>query len=235
MNQRHIFGTVFWLESAIAGGVFVVIAIILLVSLVRRRARVGLVASQRQDNRKLEISYAVVLAAFAAFLVSYTAWQNHRETGANASTAPAGHASSSAQGSGAPSKPVTVNVTAFQWCWQFGYPQAPGSLKVSDNCQGGKVPTLVVPTGREIRIHLTSKDVIHSMWVPALRYKMDAFPDHVNSFTIKIDKAGRWVGRCAEFCGERHSKMHFWLKAVPPDEYKHWVQQHAAHAGGAQA
>ncbi|RCG17389.1 cytochrome c oxidase subunit II [Streptomyces diacarni] len=88
------------------------------------------------------------------------------------------------------------------------------------------MPTLVVPTGRTVRINLTSLDVIHSLWVPALRYKMDAFPDHTNSFTFTVDKEGRWIGRCAEFCGDRHHAMEFWLKAVSPEEYDDWVSQH---------
>ncbi|WP_245979851.1 cytochrome c oxidase subunit II [Streptomyces diacarni] len=94
------------------------------------------------------------------------------------------------------------------------------------NCRDGRLPTLVVPTGRTVRINLTSLDVIHSLWVPALRYKMDAFPDHTNSFTFTVDKEGRWIGRCAEFCGDRHHAMEFWLKAVSPEEYDDWVSQH---------
>ena len=106
---------------------------------------------------------------------------------------------------------------------------------MSGTCRHGDLPTLVVPTGRNIKLRLTSKDVIHSMWIPALRYKMDVFPNHHNSFTLAFDREGRWRGRCAEFCGLRHRSMDFWIKAVSPDEYRKWVQSHAAGPTGAAA
>jgi heme/copper-type cytochrome/quinol oxidase subunit 2 len=89
---------------------------------------------------------------------------------------------------------------------------------------------MVVPVGQPVTIKVRSTDVIHSWWVPELRYKMDAFPGHTNTFTIKVDRAGRWIGRCAEFCGDRHYEMDFWLKAVPADEYQRWLS-----SGGASA
>jgi heme/copper-type cytochrome/quinol oxidase subunit 2 len=119
----------------------------------------------------------------------------------------------------------SVDVTAFRWCWTFAYPGH--DRHTTGSCAHGERPTMVVPVGEAITIRLRSADVIHAWWVPELRYKMDAFPDHTNTFTIKVDRAGRWIGRCAEFCGDRHYEMDFWLKAVPADEYQRWL------AGGA--
>jgi cytochrome c oxidase subunit 2 len=83
---------------------------------------------------------------------------------------------------------------------------------------------------------MTSRDVIHSLWVPRLRYKRDIFPHHVNTFTLTVDREGRWVGRCGEFCGDRHHTMDFWFKAVSPAAYDKWLAQHAgAPAGGTPA
>ncbi|MEV6793288.1 cytochrome c oxidase subunit II [Streptomyces sp. NPDC051320] len=218
MNRRHIFGQVFGLESVIAGVVFLLILGIVFFSVARRRARPGIDPSHRANRPKLEKCYVVVLAAIAASLVAYTAWQNHREQRA------------------AQQSPVRVNVTAFQWCWKFSYPQASKPVSTTSNCRGGKLPTLVVPTGRTIQVTVTSRDVIHSLWVPALRYKMDAFPDHKNTFTITMDREGRWIGRCAEFCGERHAEMHFWFKAVSPEKYSKWLAaQSGAQTAGAAA
>ncbi|MFI8849762.1 cytochrome c oxidase subunit II [Streptomyces sp. 891-h] len=231
MEQRRIFEQVFTTESAIAGFVFLVVLCALAYSLVRRRAGAGVLPSPHAERQRLETLYLVVLAAVAAFLVVYTASANDREH-------PGAHAHGGGRAAGK-ARPVTVDVTAFQWCWKFAHPTPgtprAGTASTTANCRNGHLPTLVVPTGRTVRLRITSRDVIHSLWVPALRYKMDAFPDHTNSFTLKIDEEGKWIGRCAEFCGDRHHSMDFWLKAVSPDEYENWVQQHqqAAPTGAA--
>ncbi|GAB1333678.1 hypothetical protein ACE1SV_02680 [Streptomyces sp. E-15] len=206
MRQRHIFTTVFALESAVACFVFLAVLAVLAHSLLRRHAGRGVRPSERSERPRVEAYYVGVLAAFAVFLVAWTAWQNHRER----------HAPEAA--------PLRVDVTGFQWCWTFAYPHSPDHRRITGTCRGRtRMPTLVVPTGRSVQLRLTSRDVIHSFWVPDLRYKMDAFPDHVNTLTLTLDHTGRWRGRCAEFCGQRHSTMDFWIKAVPPREYDRWL------------
>ncbi|MER6979116.1 cytochrome c oxidase subunit II [Streptomyces carpinensis] len=205
MIQRRVFGTVFTLESAVAAFVFLVVLALVCHAVVRRRAGRQPTPSDRPQRPVLEKYYVGVLAAFAAFLVAWTAWQNHEEHRPPNRT------------------PVRVDVMGFQWCWKFGYPQSPAKVSVTGTCRGKDLPTLVVPTGRPVELRLTSNDVIHSLWVPDLRYKMDAFPDHVNTFTLTLDHEGRWRGRCAEFCGERHYAMDFWIKAVSPEEYDRYL------------
>ncbi|PZH04846.1 cytochrome c oxidase subunit II [Streptomyces sp. NTH33] len=217
MKQRHIFGDVFALESIVACFVFAIVLLLFGYALIRRRAGRRFTASPKAERPRLEAYYVGVLAAFVVFLVSWTAWQNHRE-----------HRPPAAE-------PVRVDVTGFQWCWQFSYPQSPERRSVLANCQGDNLPTLVVPTGRPVQVRLTSHDVIHSFWVPQLRYKMDAFPNHVNTFTFRLDHKGRWLGKCAEFCGERHYAMHFWVKAVSPEEYDRFLHGQASGGGGAAA
>lgn len=220
MNQRHVFGEVLTVETAIASFVFVVILALLAVAVIRRRAGAGRPPSQRHERPRLESFYLSVLGAAAVFLVVYTALANHREHETDAH------------------RPTTrVDVTAFQWCWKFTYPEPRAKeVSVTGNCRDQRFPTLVVPTGSTIEVHLTAEDVIHSMWIPALRYKMDAFPHHTNTFTLTFDREGRWRGRCAEFCGLRHQAMDFWVKAVSPAKYKQWLSSHAqASSAGAAA
>jgi cytochrome c oxidase subunit 2 len=218
VKQRHIFGDVFALESIVASLVFVIVLLLFGYALILRRAGRRFTASPKAERPRLEAYYVGVLVAFAVFLVSWTAWQNHRE-----------HRPPAAE-------PVRVDVTGFQWCWQFGYPQSPNRRTVTATCRDGDLPTVVVPTGRPVQLRLTSNDVIHSLWIPQLRYKMDAFPDHVNTFTLTLDKEGRWQGKCAEFCGLLHYRMHFWIKAVSPEEYDRWLHgQTSAGGGGAAA
>ncbi|MES4908632.1 MULTISPECIES: cytochrome c oxidase subunit II [unclassified Streptomyces] len=218
MNRRHVFDQVFTLELALAAIVFVTVLGALLYSVVRRRAGSGVSPSRRAERPRMESYYVAVLAVVAVFLVVYTALANHHERHAPAHR-----------------PTVRVDVTAYQWCWQFAHPRArERAVSTTATCRDGRLPTLVVPTGRTVRIELTSRDVIHSLWVPALRYKMDAFPDHVNTFTLTFDREGRWIGRCAEFCGQRHHSMDFWLKAVSPRKYATWLHEHSqAGTGGA--
>jgi cytochrome c oxidase subunit 2 len=159
----------------------------------------------------------VLLAGVAGFLVYFTASANGRET---RSQAPATLPS-------AP-PPVPVAVNAFQWCWEFRYADAP--VTVTGACEQGRYPTVVVPAGRPVQFRLASRDVVHSFWIPALNAKMDAFPDHVNNLTMTFDQPGEWLGRCAEYCGTYHTTMDFHIRAVPPEEYQRWLQQHRSAA-----
>jgi cytochrome c oxidase subunit 2 len=115
-------------------------------------------------------------------------------------------------------------VTGFQWCWRFHYVQS--GITITATCQNGNNPTLVVPAGRPIRFTATSDDVIHSFWVPQFRFKMDAFPHHVNSFVMTVPHPGLWLGHCAEFCGEDHAFMTFHLRAVSQSVFAQWQQAH---------
>jgi cytochrome c oxidase subunit 2 len=120
-----------------------------------------------------------------------------------------------------------VEVVAFKWNWQFNYrdgvgPQAhtvASTLGSSD-----VVPLLVLPTGRRIRIEQTSKDVVHSFWVPELLFKRDVFPGSIrNQFEMTLDREGRYVGRCAELCGTYHAFMQFELVAVSPQRFDQYL------------
>lgn len=210
MIFHQIFSHVLWVEGLIAGGVFVVVLALLLFALARRRAGSGREPSRTSKRNKLELAYVVLLAGVAGFLVYFTASANGQES---ISPGPS---------------PARVAVTAYRWCWQFRYPGHPADIH--GECTTGKYPTMVVPTGRPVELTLTSRDVIHSFWVPALSVKMDTYPDHTNVLTLNFDKPGRWQGRCAEFCGTYHTTMDFYLKAVSPDQYRQWLQAHGGAA-----
>jgi cytochrome c oxidase subunit 2 len=129
-----------------------------------------------------------------------------------------------------------VEVVAFKWNWQFNYRDGVGpdaGTVASTTGTSEEVSVLVLPTGRTVRFELMSQDVVHSFWVPELLFKRDVFPgDLRNSFelTVRVDREGSYVGRCAELCGTYHSMMTFELRAVPPEQYDRYL---AALAGGA--
>ncbi|MDT5037229.1 MAG: cytochrome c oxidase subunit [Micromonosporaceae bacterium] len=123
---------------------------------------------------------------------------------------------------------VTVEVVAFKWNWQFRYldstAQGADGQPVSTSGASDYVPVLVVPTHKSILFYETSKDVIHSFWVPELLFKRDVFPGNVqNKFQVTIDREGAYVGRCAELCGAYHSMMNFEVRAVTPDQYTRFI------------
>lgn len=125
--------------------------------------------------------------------------------------------------------PVVVEVVAFKWNWQFNYRDGEGvdaNTVASTLGTSDVIPVLVLPTGTPIRFEETSKDVIHSFWVPELLFKRDVFPGNVrNVFEVEsIDQEGAYVGRCAELCGTYHSMMNFELRAVSPENYERFLQ-----------
>jgi cytochrome c oxidase subunit 2 len=130
---------------------------------------------------------------------------------------------------------VTVNVTGFQWSWQFSYPdfKTSSGQPVTVVGQAGGKPVLVIPTSRTVRFNLSSPDVIHSFWVPAFLYKKDVMPGYHNMFQVNATKTGTYEGRCAELCGVDHSRMLFQLKVVTPEEFQSFISSQQA-TGGAQ-
>lgn len=203
MPFRRTFGDVLSFEGAVAGAVFAVIFIIMVVAVIKYRARPGREASQKTEHPRIEAVYAVVLFAVAIVIVTVTAR-------ANANDYPKG-----------PPPKLHVTVTGFQWCWSFHYVEP--NVTVTASCSDGDYPVLELPVGERVEITTTSDDVIHSFWVPHFRYKMDAEPNHRNTFDITIPSAGKWMGHCAELCGLGHATMLFYLKATPADQYQQWI------------
>ncbi|MFJ6674210.1 cytochrome c oxidase subunit II [Actinosynnema sp. NPDC091369] len=128
---------------------------------------------------------------------------------------------------------VTVDVIAFQWNWEFQYPQhktEASDLPVSTVGTSGEIPLLVVPQGKSIRFNLRSTDVIHSFYVPEFHFKRDVFPEpeknnQDNAFQIdRIDRTGSFVGRCAELCGTYHAVMNFEVRALEPADYDRYME-----------
>ncbi len=132
--------------------------------------------------------------------------------------------------SGDPSKDaMPINVTGFQWRWQFAYPDivGPNGKPVSE------MDTLHIPAGREIGIQLNSPDVIHSFWVPKLAGKTDVIPGRTNHMWLKANNPGEYSGQCAEFCGgspggEGHPTMRMTVIVLSPEDFQAWAQSKMA-------
>lgn len=209
MNLPLRFDHTFRVEVIVASVVFGLIGLALLFAVTRSFTRWGR-ASQTHEFTKTEASYTAILAVVAAGLITFSLTEN---------TSP--H----------PRPQLVVNVTGFQWCWRFAYQGT--SVSVTGNCVNGQIPTMVVPTDEVIRFNVSSADVIHAFWVPALRYKTFAYPNFVNSFEAKIAHPGNWLGECSEFCGLYHYAMHFRVAAVSPAQFTSWLHGQQAATGPA--
>ncbi|MFD4955917.1 cytochrome c oxidase subunit II [Streptomyces sp. NPDC058451] len=85
---------------------------------------------------------------------------------------------------------------------------------------GNPGPTMWLPKGKTVRFILTSRDVIHSFWVLPFLMKQDVIPGHTNSFQVTPTMEGTFRGKCAELCGQDHSRMLFNVKVVSPERYE---------------
>lgn len=122
--------------------------------------------------------------------------------------------------------PVSIRATGFRWSWQFEYEGEHVTVQGTPD----RPPELVVPTGEPIRITVVSVDVMHAFYVPAFLFKRDAFPGLTNRFEVTVRDPGTYLGECAEFCGLDHARMLFTVRAVPPAEFRAWLEQ--ARRGG---
>jgi cytochrome c oxidase subunit 2 len=104
-----------------------------------------------------------------------------------------------------------VYVDAKQWMWKFAYPDGRSSND-----------TLTVPVGRPIKLVMTSRDVIHSFYVPAFRLKQDVLPGRYTTLWFEAKEAGVFPIWCAEYCGVSHSLMRGQVVVLSASDYVEW-------------
>ncbi|HEY1518037.1 MAG TPA: cytochrome c oxidase subunit II [Solirubrobacteraceae bacterium] len=203
VSTRDEYDHLFSIYVPIAIGVFLLIVFVVVISVVIFRRRPVERAARWHEHNLVEGSYALLLACVAAFLLYLTFSAEHQvDTVANRER-PA----------------LTVDVTASKWEWTFTYPAYGFSVRSGTV---GRQP-LVVPADEPVRFNLTSVDVIHSFWIPALRYKHDAIPGSTQVTTLLFSK-GSFPGQCAEFCGLRHADMTFTARAVSRAKFVTWAR-----------
>ena len=123
-----------------------------------------------------------------------------------------------------PPADVHVQVTAKQFNWEVTYPGPDGKLGTHDDLEMEN--EVHVPVNKVIIVHLKSKDVIHSFFLPNFRLKQDAVPGREIQAWFQATKPGRYELPCAELCGFGHSGMRGWVYVHPADEYDKWVKEH---------
>ncbi len=111
-----------------------------------------------------------------------------------------------------PRNALEVYATGRQWMWKFQHPS--GQREINE---------LHVPVGRAVKITMASEDVIHSLWFPAFRVKMDVLPNRYRTMWFQATKTGRFHIFCAEYCGTSHSGMIGTVVVMEPTDYQRWL------------
>lgn len=224
----HLNNYGFWMMIGIG---FVVFSV-MIIAMIFHRKGAGHQAAQFHENTVLEVTWTIIPILILIALAIPAARILVKETNA--------------------SDPVmNVEITGYQWLWQYNYVQQGFSYfsKLSESSNEARmldskvspfsVPhylrsvdhPLVLPTGEKIRLLITGNEVIHSWYVPDFAFKMDAIPGIVNQGWIKIDKPGIYRGGCTELCGRGHAFMAIVVIAEPPAEYQKWLAAMKASKG----
>jgi cytochrome c oxidase subunit II len=210
---------IFWLTLV----VFIAVQAVFIVYLVKYRRRPGHRAYYCHGNNVLEIVWTSipVLIFLGLAIYSNRLWAELH--------------------SDPPPDALQVNVSAFQFGWDFRYPGADGKLgaveidQISNENKFGVAQAdpagkddftsteLVIPFGKPINIVLNSRDVIHSFYVPFFRLYQDALPGRTISWVwFKVERPGNFELACSQLCGTGHYNMKAPIRVVSQEEYDKW-------------
>jgi cytochrome c oxidase subunit II len=195
--------SLFYLIYYITAVAFILVTVLMVVFLIMYRAKEGRRAVYSHGNTTLEIIWTIVPAAILIVLsfMSVSTWAKVKRH--------------------VPESDFELNVAAKQFNWEVVYPGPDGKLNTEDDVKFDN--DLHVPVNKVVRVHLTSKDVIHSFFLPSLRLKQDAVPGRSILVWFEATKPGKYELPCAELCGFGHSGMKGWLYVHTPEEYAKWA------------
>jgi cytochrome c oxidase subunit II len=220
----------FAITYALMGIVFIAAQLALGLFVWKYRDKQALKSHYSHGDTGLELTWTVLTAILfiGLNLAGAKAWSEQRFTPASADA-------------------VRVEVTGVQFAWYFRYPGPDGKFaKVNpaeiDASAGNEAAigvdttdpaaaddvvtgTMVVPVDREVEVLLRAQDVIHSFYVPSMRFKQDAVPGLVIPMHFRPTKVGDYEFACAELCGLGHYKMHGMLKVVSQQDYEKWIAE----------
>lgn len=181
--------------------VFIIVEGILLYTVFRFRAKPNAaIPAQIHGNLRVEILWTII-PALIVLVISVLTF-NTQAQNAEPILNPAADT-------------LYIKGVGHQWYFEFQYPDQ----------QIVTGTDLYIPTGRQVVMELTGRDVIHNFWVPKLAGKTDMIPSHTNRLAFRTENPGIYRGQCAEFCGTDHALMGFNVIALPPEQYQNWVSQ----------
>jgi cytochrome c oxidase subunit II len=213
MEQISRFNTfLFWLTTAIALFVLILLAIII----VRFNTRANPNPSRTTHNTPLEIMWTIVPVIILATIAvpSFRLLFSQLDV--------------------PPHPDLTVKATGKQWFWSYNYPDNGNfefdSLMVADkDLKPGQLRLLtvdnemVVPVNKVVHVLVTGADVIHSFAVPSFGIRIDAVPGRMNETWFKATTEGTFYGQCSELCGKDHSFMPIVVRVVNEGDFNKWL------------
>ena len=195
----------FYLIYYITGAVFVLVTVLLVAFLVMYRQKPGRRAVYSHGNTTLEMVWTIVpsLILIVLTFLSIPTWSKIK--------------------SHIPESDLHIRITAKQFNWEVLYTGLDGKFDTADDQTFDN--EVHVPTGKAVVLHLRSRDVIHSVFIPTARFKQDAVPGREIVQWIEVTKPGKYEIPCAELCGFGHSGMKGYLFVHTPEEYQKWVKE----------
>jgi cytochrome c oxidase subunit 2 len=196
----------FTIGAIVVGGITLALIVY---AAVRYKAREGdrSLPRQSQYHLPMEIIYTVIPVLIVLVLFAFTVVVENNVTAL-------------------PSPAVTIRVDASQWGWKFTYP---GPVSVAG--QTTSTPTMVMPENEQVRVILTSQDVIHAFYVRDFNFSRQALPGIVNEFTFNATQTGLFFGQCTQYCGLYHSVMFFQVQVMTQPDYAAWLRSQQTLAG----
>jgi cytochrome c oxidase subunit 2 len=198
----------FFLIYYITATTFIIVTVLMLWFLWRYRDRGNRRATYTHGNTTLEIIWTVIPAAILIVIsfMSVSTWAKVKRE--------------------APATDFEVGVTAKQFNWEIAYPGPDGKLGSEDDVKFDN--DIHVPANKIVRVHIGATDVIHSLFIPNLRFKQDAVPGRTILAWFEATKPGRYELPCAELCGFGHSGMKGWLHVHTAEDYSKWAAENLA-------
>ncbi|MCH7403126.1 cytochrome c oxidase subunit II [Belliella kenyensis] len=228
----------FWITMAVTGIVFIITHILLFIFPYKYQYKESRKATFYPDNNKLEVIWTIVPAVVLAVLVigGWKAWSDI--------TAPA------------PENAHVVEIMGYQFAWEIRYPGVdnvlgdhdyrlinevnnPSGVDFSDKnaFDDFTSPVMVLPKGEPVLLKIRARDVLHSVFAPHMRLKMDAVPGMPTRFWFTPTKTTAEMRQelgdddfvyeiaCTEICGRGHFSMRREIRVVEPAEYQEWLKE----------
>lgn len=200
------FSLIFWITTA----VYCLVLLALVIGVARSRNSLDIIPAPLKTTEESErrtrrsVGAAMIATVVLLFIMLVGSFETSR-----------------ALGSMNDENALTIDVYGHQWWWEVQYPNNEAYKTVVTANE------IHVPLGVPIRIHGTSRDVIHSFWAPNVQGKRDLMPGYETEVMMQVDQPGRWRGQCAEYCGEQHAHMSFYMVAESKSEFQNWLSAQA--------